>query len=394
LLVKSEAEFRIPVLDGIRAVAATLVFAAHAGLNEVVPGGLGVTIFFFLSGYLITTLLRLEYEASGTVSLKRFYLRRVYRILPPMYLVLLFVSLPFLGDPAMKDVTWQGVMSQVLQVTNYFLVFHPESELVPYTGVMWSLAVEEHFYLVFPLLMLTLVRRLSYTRTAVALVFLCLAVLAWRTYLVYGVGIERMSVGEPYTYLATDARFDSLVYGCIMGLWMNPALPADRASLSKFSSCCLFFLGCALLTFTLLVRDPGFRESARYSLQGLALLPIFYCAIRFYRLPIFSWLEWRWIRWLGTISYTFYLIHFKSLDVASRIAGSSKVATAVVGYAIAIVFSWAMLELVEKRMGKLRKRLHPPTSAATHAALDRDIQSPPLSSDEVMVASSLGRTNQ
>src|ERR1051326_8050510 len=90
---RASNSLQIPSLDGIRALAVLLVFAAHAGLNERVPGNFGVTVFFFLSGYLITTLLRLEWERTGGISLKAFYLRRVLRILPPMYLVLAAASL-------------------------------------------------------------------------------------------------------------------------------------------------------------------------------------------------------------------------------------------------------------------------------------------------------------
>src|ERR1700730_1134803 len=78
----------IPSLDGIRALSVLLVFFAHAGLDRVVPGGLGVTIFFFLSGYLITTLLRVEYQKNLRVSVRHFWLRRVLRIMPPFYAVL------------------------------------------------------------------------------------------------------------------------------------------------------------------------------------------------------------------------------------------------------------------------------------------------------------------
>jgi peptidoglycan/LPS O-acetylase OafA/YrhL len=78
----------IASLDGIRAAAVTLVFVSHAGLNDKVPGNFGVTAFFFLSGYLITTLLRLEHEQSGAISFRAFYLRRVLRIFPPFYLAL------------------------------------------------------------------------------------------------------------------------------------------------------------------------------------------------------------------------------------------------------------------------------------------------------------------
>ena len=73
----------IASLDGIRAAAAMLVFASHAFASAPIPGSLGVTVFFFLSGFLITTLLRREREASGSVSLRRFYLRRACRIFRP-----------------------------------------------------------------------------------------------------------------------------------------------------------------------------------------------------------------------------------------------------------------------------------------------------------------------
>ena len=83
----------IPSLDGIRAVSFLLVFAAHTGLGRFVPGELGVTIFFFLSGYLITTLMRSEFERTSSVDLMYFWLRRALRILPPFYLVVLAATL-------------------------------------------------------------------------------------------------------------------------------------------------------------------------------------------------------------------------------------------------------------------------------------------------------------
>ena len=79
-------EMYIPSLDGIRAIAFLFVFIAHAGLDKIVPGGFGVTIFFFLSGYLITSILRLEASRTHKISLRKFYLRRAFRILPPMYI--------------------------------------------------------------------------------------------------------------------------------------------------------------------------------------------------------------------------------------------------------------------------------------------------------------------
>src|SRR5690242_16753148 len=86
--VPGRGGFDIPSLDGFRAAAVTLVFLSHAWTVKWLPGNFGVTVFFFLSGYLITTLLRREFEKSGRISFRAFYLRRALRILPPFYLVL------------------------------------------------------------------------------------------------------------------------------------------------------------------------------------------------------------------------------------------------------------------------------------------------------------------
>src|SRR3569833_2109449 len=93
----------IPSLDGIRAISEARVFFSHHGLGIFVPGGLGVTVFFVLSGFLITTLMRTEYAQQGTVSFRGFYLRRLLRLTPPLLLVTclaVILSLPLgLGTP-------------------------------------------------------------------------------------------------------------------------------------------------------------------------------------------------------------------------------------------------------------------------------------------------------
>ena len=93
-----QATLYIPGLDGIRALAFFFVFVAHSMPDKTLPGAFGVTVFFFLSGYLITTLLRGEAQRTGTISLKRFYLRRVLRIFPSCYVTVAIVStLPAAG---------------------------------------------------------------------------------------------------------------------------------------------------------------------------------------------------------------------------------------------------------------------------------------------------------
>src|ERR1700744_3779762 len=88
-MIRSPSSTTIPSLDGIRAVSVLIVVLSHAGLGQVIPGGFGVTIFFFLSGFLITTLLLAEYEETGRIDIPKFYLRRVFRLMPPLIISLL-----------------------------------------------------------------------------------------------------------------------------------------------------------------------------------------------------------------------------------------------------------------------------------------------------------------
>jgi peptidoglycan/LPS O-acetylase OafA/YrhL len=339
-------------LDGIRAVAAMIVFIAHTGLDWLVPGGFGVTIFFFLSGYLITTLLRLEHAAHGRINLGRFYLRRVYRILPPMYIAFALAALLAALAGMLASVQPTAVLAQLLQLTNYYVIANGEQHLVPYTSVMWSLSVEEHFYLLYPLVLLVLLPRLERRRIGALLYGACALVLLWRCVLV-----ALLHFGTDYSYMATDARIDSLLFGCALAIGWNPALePGSRWSERQWALA--LSGGVALLLLSLLDRNTVFRDTLRYTVQGIALLPVFCCAIRFHHWRVFRWLEWPPVRGLGLISYTFYLVHFTALGLAERLLGSSGVLRALLGLALAIGFSWLMYVLVERRLAELRRRLH------------------------------------
>jgi peptidoglycan/LPS O-acetylase OafA/YrhL len=113
----------IPSLDGIRAISFFIVFVAHAGFGEIVPGGFGVTVFFVLSGFLITTLLRMEFAKHGDIRLGSFYLRRVFRILPPLYIALLLGAVLAHFDTIRPGVPFLGTLMQCLQVSNYHQIF-------------------------------------------------------------------------------------------------------------------------------------------------------------------------------------------------------------------------------------------------------------------------------
>lgn len=354
--VSAERGFNIPSLDGIRAAAVMVVFVGHAGLGYVVPGGFGVTVFFFLSGYLITTLLRREHERTGRISLRNFYLRRVYRIFPPLYLVLaILITLKLSGVIPYPMSGW-AVAAQLAHLTNYYLLLFPGVEyapVVPYTVPMWSLAVEEHFYLLFPLALLLLLRRKSHAQTALVLAAACAVVLAWRIALLW-----LSHNPDHYTYHATDTRLDSLLFGCIMALWMNPAMDEPPQAIGARGWALLCAAAVVVLLGTFLYRDPAFRAAVRYSVQGIALFPLFYCAVRYSSFPLFAWLNLRPVRALGVVSYTLYLCHFAVIQLTGKLLGVSGFTRGVLGFAFAVAFSAASYVFIERRFALLRRKLH------------------------------------
>jgi peptidoglycan/LPS O-acetylase OafA/YrhL len=349
----------IASLDGIRAAAAMLVFASHAFASAPVPGSLGVTVFFFLSGFLITTLLRREREASGGVSLRRFYLRRACRIFPPMVFMLMAMLLFAMAMHAMSDVGAVGVLAQFLHLTNYYIVTTgADAGLLPHTSVFWSLAVEEHFYIVFPMLFIFLSGRMALRRVAAVLAGLCLLVLAWRMLLALD-----PAVADDYFYYATDTRIDSLLFGCILGVWWNPVLdvaPTSAAAVSpSFRGRAILLLAVALLLATLLYRAPFFQKTVRYTLQGIALFPMFWLAVRYPGWTAFRWLNWKPVRSLGSLSYSFYLAHPFWLHVSTRLVGGRVygIAAALLGFTLTAVFSALLYRQLERPFLQLGQSL-------------------------------------
>ena len=304
----------LPCLDGIRACAIAMVFVAHAGLDKFIPGALGVTVFFFLSGFLITSLLRAEWVQTGDISLRNFYLRRAYRILPPLYLVLAVVWFIDLLPGSHNHTTGWGLASILLYFFNYATHFGLSELHVP-TGLVatWSLMIEEHFYLIFPWIYLAFKRNGKSVRSIVAVLAVsCLTALAWRYILVYILHIA-VDCPKPWTYNATDSRFDSILWGCILAIGANPWCGDDISFLTRRKGP-LAIGGLLLLLVSLLWRDLDFRQTLRYTLQGIALLPIFYYVVSSPNIWQTRWLSWRPLRWLGCVSYTVYLVHLSILD--------------------------------------------------------------------------------
>ena len=349
----------IPSLDGIRAIAFLLVFVSHGGLAHLIPGGFGVSVFFFLSGYLITTLMRIEADRTGTVSLRNFFIRRVLRIFPPFYLLIgsaiILNGIGLLGGPAERG----ALLAQVFQFSNYFLIFNGPTHVIAGTIVLWSLAVEEHFYLVFPFLYGGLRRHHQKTQVSL-LAAACFLILLWRVALIYPLGApsDRISI-------ASDTRIDSILFGCLLAVAGNPVLdPEPRWRRHLFP---LALMSIGILLFTFLYRNDAFRDTFRYTLQGIALFPCFVFAIQSRGL-IFSALNWTPLQFIGRISYTLYLVHACALDIADRFFPKSPLLSPCLALIGSFLFALIAHYSIEKPLYRLRTRLTSRRSSAQELA--------------------------
>jgi peptidoglycan/LPS O-acetylase OafA/YrhL len=358
----------IPSLNGIRALAVSLVFFAHGGLEWIVPGGLGVTIFFVLSGYLITTLMRREHAASGAIRLRAFYLRRVLRLMPPLFIVVAAAALLSWAGLIGGEFSLRGLLSVLFYFGNYHVIAFDFHGVPSGLGVVWSLAVEEHYYLLYPPLAIVLLRGKRAWAVAV-LAALCAAILGWRCWLALH------GASASYIEMATDTRADAILIGCLLAFWHNPVLdPAAPSNARRDWS-----IGAAsvlLLIATLAYRDDFFRLTARYTLQCLAIAPLIYLAVARAGHAPFRWLNSRPMVYLGTVSYTIYLSHQLILYFVLRhwpqLGWPAVLAlTALLTLAVAE----PMRRWVEQPCARLRRQLHRP---ARGAALRSTVSTSPV----------------
>jgi peptidoglycan/LPS O-acetylase OafA/YrhL len=346
------SKFYIPSLDGIRTIAFLIVFLSHAGAENIVPGAFGVTVFFFLSGYLITTLLRREYEQNQFINFKHFYLRRFLRIWPGFYLVLFLASILTLTGVLEGEIKLPGFLSQALHYYNYYATFVERSGVAPGSGVYWSLAVEEHFYCLFPFLYISLLKmRVSPQRQMLIIWGICLAILIWRCVLVFGRGAEPNRI-----IFSSDTRIDSILFGCALAVNGNPVLDTPYGS-DRLWKYFVLPAGITVIILSFIGGSIEFDSTLRYTIQGIALHGIFMAAIRFPDWGVFQILNWNWMRFIGLLSYSLYLVHHTVIRAVYLYLPQISVALqGAISMLISLILAYAMYRYIEVPCGKLRKQ--------------------------------------
>jgi len=307
---------------------------SHFGLRHIIPGGLGVTVFFFISGFLITRLLLAELNSTNTISLEGFYIRRAFRILPPLLFLILtcVIVAPFLH----QEISWPQLSASLLFYKNYFELFTvhgPESTALP-LNILWSLCIEEHFYIIYPFILYAYRKN---TKSLLGLLTLLVVIVnIWRF-----VTLNYLDLGTNYNYYATDTRIDSILYGCILSLICQLELAPQL--IKKISSNLLINTSLLLIGFTIVYRNDLFRDTLRYMFQGVALFPIFAFLIFSNRHTLVKiFLESPLVKWIGKLSYSLYLWHMFALKVVEFPAFS--IAKPFV-YPLAFVFSFILASI-------------------------------------------------
>ncbi|MFD2333345.1 acyltransferase family protein [Cohnella sp. GCM10020058] len=318
---KSAPSRYMPGLDGLRAIAVIAVIAYHLDFGWASGGLLGVGVFFVLSGYLITDQIASELHRDGRLDLKGFWLRRARRLLPAMLLVMAAVLLYLLLFDRDRLPSLAGdVWSAVTYTSNWYLIFHHVSYFESFGppspfGHLWSLAVEEQFYLLWPLLLpatAMLLGRRGKTALAVTAAAAASAILMAVLY-VPGEDPSRI-------YYGTDTRAFGLLLGAALALvWPSGRLSAgltrrSRAGLDAFGVA-------ALLSVLLMMRYTSEYDPFLYK-GGLVLLSL--CAAALVavvahpdsRLGV--WLGCGPLRWIGKRSYGIYLWHYPVIALSEK----------------------------------------------------------------------------
>jgi peptidoglycan/LPS O-acetylase OafA/YrhL len=288
-------------LDGVRGLAILPVVSLHAfGLPK--EGGLGVDLFFVLSGFLITTLLLEEFAEAGCVSLRRFYRRRAARLLPALgaLLVVAAFAARHLSD-------WLAIAFAGTYTLNIAAASQPYGHFGGVLGHLWSLAAEEQFYLLWPPLLVLCLRRGRPHLARLLLLLICAVAIERLALALQGAGIARL-------YFAPDAHADPILVGCLFAvLWRS-----GRVAPSRMAGPIAMLL---VVTGYLTLDRSGGLLFATPVRTAFAIA----CAVMIVSAvgggTINHILEFRPLTFLGRISYSLYLWHWPVLVWAGAAVG-------------------------------------------------------------------------
>ena len=351
----------LPGLDGLRAIAVLAVIFYHNNYTSLPGGFLGVDVFFVISGYLITSLLLQEWERSQTINLPQFWLRRARRLLPAVFFLIIAVltfSVIFLPDEVASLRT--DAAAAMAYVTNWYFILSHKSyfEAIgrpPMLQHLWSLAIEEQFYIIWPVVLLFMLRRLQPRRILLIVIGGIVA-----STLLMAV-LYQPNHDPSRVYYGTDTRAAGLLFGVALAFVWKPGrvthrfdkLPVDLAGIAALGLLIVFFF--RLNQFEPALFRGGF---ALVSLTTAVLI-----AVTVHPLARFGSVIGRQpFRWMGQRSYGIYLWHWPIFMLTRPMLDVALTGLPLLALRLALTFAIAELSyrIIEMpiRQGALGKAWH------------------------------------
>jgi peptidoglycan/LPS O-acetylase OafA/YrhL len=302
-----------PDIEGLRAVAVLLVVLSHAGVGAVAGGYVGVDVFFVISGFLITSLLIREVRRTGRISLSRFYARRALRLLPASTLVLAVTLVgtylwltPLRFTEFARDAAAGAAYVSNLRFADIGTDYLASAESPSPFQHLWSLAVEEQFYLVWPALILALTwRRFSPRVLAVVLSVLVAVSLV--------LSVTETARSAPWAYFGPHTRMWELGLGALVALGAGRLTRLAPWLSTTMGWAGLAAIGVAAFTFDSSTAFPGY--AALLPVTGAALVLAGGCAVPSAVLSVAP------LQWIGRLSYGWYLWHWPVLMIGPAALG-------------------------------------------------------------------------